>query len=156
MGETFRDWWHVWETIGGQGAYAGAAAVGALLGLGLGLTRAPDRAPAHGGTAVGLPARGLFRIAVLLPLPLIALASLAVTYGLRTGYGDVGWTYGRTWTSFLLPLLLTLCAYGTWGGYRLGLLLGRPVSPPPAPRCSSRWARSPSGARPPWCGRCTS
>ncbi|MDV5145638.1 DUF6056 family protein [Streptomyces sp. SBC-4] len=135
VGETFRDWWHVWETIGSQGAYAGAAAVGALLGLCLGLTRAPghapDRAPAPGGTTAGLPPRRLFRIAVLLPLPLIALASLAVTYGLRTGYGDVGWTYGRTWTSFLLPLLLTLCAYGTWGGYRLGLLLrsaGRPAA----------------------------
>ena len=116
VGETFRDWWRVWETIVGQGAYAGAAAVGALLGLGLGLTLAS-------GTTPRLPPRRLFLIAVFLPLPLIALASLAVTYGLRTGYGDVGWTYGRTWTSFLFPLLLALCAYGTWGGYRLGLLL---------------------------------
>ncbi|MFF8836774.1 hypothetical protein [Streptomyces sp. NPDC015130] len=113
--ETFRDWWRVWETIGGQSAYAGAAAVGVLLGLWISRTAK--------GPAAGLPPRRLFRIAVLLPLPLIALASLAVTYGLRTGYGDVGWTYGRTWTSFLLPLLLVLCAYGTWGGYRMGLLL---------------------------------
>ncbi|MEU7069374.1 DUF6056 family protein [Streptomyces narbonensis] len=123
--ETFRDWWRVWETIGGQWAYAGAAAVGVLLGLWLSRTKR-GHAP-----AVGLPPRRLFRIAVLLPLPLVALASLAVTYGLRTGYGDVGWTYGRTWTSFLLPLLLALCAYGTWGGYRLGLLLrtaGRPAA----------------------------
>ncbi|MFB7589820.1 hypothetical protein [Streptomyces sp. NPDC056169] len=152
VGETFRDWWRVWETIAGQGAYAGAAAVGALLGLALGLTLAPAGSTAHtpGSTAhtpgstpgqapstggrtstAGLPPRRLFRIAVLLPLPLIALASLAVTYGLRTGYGAVGWTYGRTWTSFLFPLLLALCAYGTWGGYRLGLLLrraGRPAA----------------------------
>lgn len=123
--ETFRDWWRVWETIGGQWAYAGAAAAGVLLGLWLSRT---TRKPAP---VAGLPPRRLFRIAVLLPLPLIALASLAVTYGLRTGYGDVGWTYGRTWTSFLLPLLLALCAYGTWGGYRLGLLLrtaGRPAA----------------------------
>lgn len=137
LGETFRDWWRVWETVGGQWAYAGAAAIGVLLGLGL--SRAtPAPAPAAGrgprgrrGLSSGLPPRRLFRIVVLLPLPLIALGSLAVTYGLRSGYGDVGWTYGRTWTSFLLPLLLTLCTYGTWGGYRLGLLLraaGRPAA----------------------------
>ncbi|MEU3476928.1 DUF6056 family protein [Streptomyces sp. NPDC033754] len=132
VGETFRDWWRVWETIAGQGAYAGAAAIGALLGLGLALTLTHANTHANTREPAGLlPPRRLFRIAVLLPLPLIALASLAVTYGLRTGYGDVGWTYGRTWTSFLLPLLLTLCAYGTWGGYRLGLLLrraGRPAA----------------------------
>ncbi|MGW6389806.1 DUF6056 family protein [Streptomyces sp. NPDC055103] len=134
VGETFHDWWRVVETIAGQGAYAGAAAIGALLGLGLGLTRASEGHalghPAGRASAASLrlppfrlPPRRLFLTAVLLPLPLTALAALAVTYGLRTGYGDTGWTYGRTWTSFLLPLLLTLCAYGTWGGYRLGLLL---------------------------------
>ncbi|WP_405853573.1 hypothetical protein OG361_13700 [Streptomyces sp. NBC_00090] len=137
LGETFRDWWHVWETIGGQWAYAGAAAIGVLLGLGLSrATPGPAATTGRGprgrrGLPSGLPPRRLFRIVVLLPLPLIALASLGVTYGLRSGYGDVGWTYGRTWTSFLLPLLLALCAYGTWGGYRLGLLLraaGRPAA----------------------------
>ncbi|MEU7116884.1 hypothetical protein [Streptomyces zaomyceticus] len=155
IGETFHDWWRLWQTIGGQWAYLGALAVGALLGLALAATgtRADGRTPtvtgtrADGPTATatsargdgptatvprrdssgsGLPSRALFRVAVLLPLPLIALAALAVVLGLRSGYGDVGWTYGRTWTSFLLPLLIVLCAYGAWGGHLLGRRLVAP------------------------------
>ncbi|MFD8645062.1 DUF6056 family protein [Streptomyces zaomyceticus] len=147
IGETFHDWWRLWQTIGGQWAYLGALAVGVLLGLALAATgaRADGRTPtatvtgADGdgdGPAVtvprrnpsgsGLPPRALFRVAVLLPLPLIALAALAVVLGLRSGYGDVGWTYGRTWTSFLLPLLIVLCAYGAWGGHLLGRRLAAP------------------------------
>lgn len=135
IGETFHDWWRLWQTIGGQWAYLGALAVGALLGLALaaagprqegggGRRVAPDRQ-----AAPGLPPRTLFRVVVLLPLPLIGLAGLAVVFGLRSGYGDVGWTYGRTWTSFLLPLLITLCAYGAWGGHLLGRRLSEPARP---------------------------
>ncbi|MFC9397358.1 hypothetical protein ACFTWS_29960 [Streptomyces sp. NPDC057027] len=122
VGETFHDWWRLWQTIGGQWAYLGAAAVGALLGLALAAGTREERPP-------GLPRRGLFLVAVLLPLPLIGLAGLAVVFGLRSGYGDVGWTYARTWTSFLLPLLLALCAYGAWGGYVVGRRLSGGARP---------------------------
>lgn len=84
-------------------------------------------------------------VAALLPLPLLALASLGVAYGLRSGYGITGWTYARTWTNFLVPMLLILCAYGTWVGHRLGRRLvapGPPSAPPVRSRCS-RWAGSP-------------
>ncbi|WP_017239298.1 hypothetical protein [Streptomyces sp. SS] len=181
LGETFHDWWRVWQTIGGQGAYAGALAVGALLGLALAAARprtderartgrtdrtdrmdSKDRADhtdhsertartartdhsdrtARAARAVGrdrpggLPPRRLFLVVVLLPLPLVLLASLAVVHGLRSGYGDTGWTYGRTWTNFLFPLLLALCAYGAWGGYLLGRRLLAPV-PRPAGRAAA-------------------
>ncbi|MFD3567542.1 hypothetical protein [Streptomyces sp. NPDC058667] len=173
IGETFHDWWRLWQTIGGQWAYLGAVAVGALLGLalaaagprqdggGAGRDMSPggdrgtsppagrDPSPPAGHdltpladrdihrsdtrdarrSARGLPPRALFRVVVLLPLPLIALASLAVVFGLRSGYGVVGWTYGRTWTSFLLPLLLVLCAYGAWGGHLVGRRLLVPWRP---------------------------
>ncbi|MFH9722114.1 proline-rich domain-containing protein [Streptomyces sp. NPDC017254] len=204
IGETFHDWWRLWQTVGGQWAYLGAVAVGVLLGLALAATgprreglapngtgprqddgrtpvdggtprnegrtpvdggtpRNEGRTPVDGGTprndgpppgndggtppdgdaprpprdradrrassGPALPPRTLFRVVVLLPLPLIALASLAVVLGLRSGYGDVGWTYGRTWTSFLLPLLLVLCAYGAWGGHLLGRRLLTPGRP---------------------------
>ncbi|MFF5784339.1 DUF6056 family protein [Streptomyces sp. NPDC012693] len=138
IGETFHDWWRLWQTVGGQWAYLGALAVGALLGLALaaGPRRGdgvPDTHRGQGGdadrAASGLPPRALFRVVVLLPLPLIALASLAVVFGLRGGYGAVGWTYGRTWTSFLLPLLLVLCAYGAWGGHALGRRVLMPTRP---------------------------
>ncbi|MFE0647892.1 DUF6056 family protein [Streptomyces sp. NPDC059534] len=122
VGETFHDWWRVWQTAGGQWAYAGALAVGGLVGLGLALARGR----AHDRGRPGPLPRPRRRprvagVAAFLPLPLVALASLAVVYGLRSGYGVTGWTYARTWVSFLVPLLLTLCAYGTW----LGLAIGR-------------------------------
>ncbi|MEU0404074.1 hypothetical protein ABZ318_28350 [Streptomyces sp. NPDC006197] len=126
VGETFHDWWRLWQTIGGQWAYLGALAVGALLGLALAARQE------SGGARRDAPAllpRVLFRVAVLLPLPLIGLASLGVVFGLRSGYGDTGWTYGRTWTSFLLPLLIVLCAYGVWGGLLLGRRLSAPLRP---------------------------
>ncbi|KQX52958.1 MULTISPECIES: hypothetical protein [unclassified Streptomyces] len=129
IGETFHDWWRLWQTVGSQWAYLGAVAVGVLLGLAL-AAGTPRPATTARRASAGLPPRRLFLVAVLLPLPLIALASLAVVLGLRSGYGDVGWTYGRTWTSFLLPLLLALCAYGAWGGHVLGRRLraaGRPA-----------------------------
>ncbi|MFB6838890.1 hypothetical protein [Streptomyces sp. NPDC056361] len=136
IGETFHDWWRVWQTIGGQGAYAGAVAVGVLLGLALVAVR-PERDRTGGrDRPAGLPPRRLLRVVVLLPVPLVALASLAVVHGLRSGYGDTGWTYGRTWTSFLFPLLLALCAYGTWGGHLLGRRLLTPV-PRPAARAAA-------------------
>ncbi|MFJ4337588.1 hypothetical protein [Streptomyces sp. NPDC088915] len=113
-GETLRDWARMWETIGGQWAYAGALAAGVLLGLVLAF--APPPRPA---TGVRLPKRAVLVLAVL-PVPLIALGSLVAAYGLRGGYGESGWTYARTWTSFLVPFLIALCGYGTWLGHRAG------------------------------------
>ncbi|MCX4980871.1 hypothetical protein [Streptomyces sp. NBC_00572] len=119
LGETVRDWSRIWETIGGQWAYAGALAAGVLLGLAVALSerRRPDGEDTRTDRGPG----GTFRVAVvLLPLPLIALGSLVAAYGLRSGYGAGGWTYARTWTSFLVPFLLALCGYGAWLGHRLG------------------------------------
>lgn len=73
---------------------------------GLGMARLPEteRSPAS-------------RVLLAVPLVLALLASLAVDAELRIGYGPNGWTYERTWTNFLYPVLLTLCFYG--------VLLGR-------------------------------
>ncbi|MER5306446.1 DUF6056 family protein [Streptomyces sp. NPDC002773] len=126
LGETFRDWWRIWQTIIDQWAYLGVVAVGVLLGLGIAFAGPSGARDAFAGA--GRPRRVPW-IAALLPVPLIAVASLGVTYGLRSGYGPAGWTYGRTWTNFLVPLLLLLCAYGTWAGHRLGRLLRAPGRP---------------------------
>ncbi|MFE0702706.1 hypothetical protein [Streptomyces sp. NPDC058872] len=127
LGETFQDWSRIWETIGGQWAYAGALAVGVLLGLALApRTGRPVERP-NG------PARGTLLIAAALPVPLIALGSLVSAYGLRAGYGADGWTYARTWTSFLLAFLLALCGYGAWLGYRLRLRTAPHAAPAGAP-----------------------
>ncbi|MFE3289028.1 hypothetical protein ACFXJJ_38805, partial [Streptomyces sp. NPDC059233] len=50
--------------------------------------------------------------ALLLPVPVVVLGSFAVVLGLRSGYGPSGWTYARTWTNYLVPMELALCAYG--------------------------------------------
>ncbi|MGW7294615.1 hypothetical protein ACWGIB_19775 [Streptomyces xiamenensis] len=54
---------------------------------------------------------------------LAGLAALAVVAALRLGYGEGGWTYYRTWNSFLLPLLLALCCYGMLAGQALATRL---------------------------------
>ncbi|MFI8360941.1 DUF6056 family protein [Streptomyces sp. NPDC085612] len=117
---TFEDWLRMWDTVTGQWAYLGAAAVGVLLGLGQALRRgrgahAPVR-PRRGRT---VPRPALVAL-LLLPLPVLLLGSFAVVVGLRSGYGPDGWTYARTWTSHLALMELALCGYGvllgTWGG----------------------------------------
>ncbi|MEU2229704.1 DUF6056 family protein [Streptomyces vietnamensis] len=135
IGATFQDWSRVWETIGGQWAYTGALAAGVLLGLTVALKspgparrRAPEAAPesAAGATSATAPrpARGTVLAIAVLPVPLIALGSLVAVYGLHSGYGAGGWTYARTWTSFLVPFLIALCGYGVWIGHRIGRRLG--------------------------------
>ncbi|MFJ6099410.1 hypothetical protein ACIQHY_00130 [Streptomyces sp. NPDC092359] len=164
---TLGDWYRIWETVGGQWAYAGALAAGVLLGLAVAFAApgpspdrriaSPDRRIASPGpkdahpdregasphrksepdapspdapspydpSPDAPPSRGTFLVAVALPVPLIALGSLVAAYGLRGGYGPGGWTYARTWTSFLVPFLLALCGYGAWLGHRIGRRLGR-------------------------------
>ncbi|MFE3071725.1 hypothetical protein [Streptomyces sp. NPDC059247] len=165
---TLGDWYRIWETVGGQWAYAGALAAGVLLGLAVAFATpgpfpgrkgasparegapparkdgprapspgtpspdapAPDDSPLYSPPPYspspgGPPSRGTFLVAVALPVPLIAVGSLVAAYGLRGGYGPGGWTYARTWTSFLVPFLLALCGYGTWLGHRIGRRLGR-------------------------------
>ncbi|MGW6950121.1 DUF6056 family protein [Streptomyces xanthophaeus] len=141
MGElrgTVGDWLQMWGSVTGQWAYLGAAAAGVLLGLASRLRRP---ASAHGkrereqgrgqGAEPGweqgweqgrrrvVPRRMLISV-LLLPVPVVVLGSFAVVVGLRSGYGPSGWTYARTWTSFLVPMELALCGYGAllgaWGG----------------------------------------
>ncbi|MEV6952536.1 DUF6056 family protein [Streptomyces sp. NPDC051183] len=113
---TVRDWLHMWDTVTGQWAYLGAAAVGILLGL---LGRPELR-------RIAVPRRMLVAL-VLLPVPVVVLGSLAVVVGLRGGYGPSGWTYARTWTSYLVPMELALCLYGALlGGRARRSLAARP------------------------------
>ncbi|MGW0748765.1 hypothetical protein [Streptomyces sp. NPDC002587] len=117
LGGTFEDWLRVWDSVTGQWAYLGAAAVGILLGLASGL-RGPAR-PGKGEPRRTVPRKVLIAL-LLLPVPVVVLGSFAVVVGLRSGYGPSGWTYARTWTSFLVPMELALCGYGAllgaWGG----------------------------------------
>ncbi|MET9640532.1 DUF6056 family protein [Streptomyces virginiae] len=134
---TFEDWLRMWDTVTGQWAYLAAAAAGLLLGLAATL-RTPHPPPPPGartGTGArtgavagaGAGAGRMTRAALLLlPLPVVILGSFAVAAGLRSGYGPTGWTYARTWTSFLLPMELALCGYG--------VLLGAWAGPRPAVR----------------------
>ncbi|MCX5308670.1 DUF6056 family protein [Streptomyces sp. NBC_00160] len=122
---TYQDWLHMWDTVTGQWAYLGAAAVGVLLGLGAGLA-APVPAPGKrepGRAAV--PRRTLVAL-LLLPVPVVVLGSFAVVLGLRSGYGPTGWTYARTWTNYLVPMELALCAYGVLLGVWARRFLARP------------------------------
>ncbi|APU38547.1 DUF6056 family protein [Streptomyces sp. TN58] len=121
---TFEDWLRIWDTVTGQWAYLAAAAAGLLLGLAATLRTprpAPRRVPASGARPGA--GRATRTALLLLPLPVVILGSFAVAAGLRSGYGPTGWTYARTWTSFLLPMELALCGYGAllgaWAGPRL-------------------------------------
>lgn len=117
----FEDWLHMWDSVTAQWAYLGAAAAGVLLGLATGLRR-PRRTVR----------RGLLAGALLLPVPVVVLGSFAVVLGLRSGYGPTGWTYARTWTSYLVPMELALCGYGALLGARGGRLradTGRGAAP---------------------------
>ncbi|MFJ3922210.1 hypothetical protein [Streptomyces sp. NPDC090022] len=131
---TFEGWLHMWDTVTGQWAYLGAAAVGVLLGLSLGM--GVGVGPGVGGTTARGPGAGpgqdtgppgprrsvprpLLITVLLLPVPVVLLGSFAVVLGLRSGYGPNGWTYARTWTSYLVLMELALCGYGVllgaWG-----------------------------------------
>ncbi|MFE1412730.1 DUF6056 family protein [Streptomyces sp. NPDC058746] len=107
---TFSDWLHMWETVTGQWAYLGAVAVGVLLGLAAGL-RIPATQLGRRSRSRPVP-RTTLVAALLLPVPVVVLGSFAVVLGLRSGYGPSGWTYARTWTNYLVPMELALCAYG--------------------------------------------
>ncbi|ARE73088.1 MULTISPECIES: hypothetical protein [unclassified Streptomyces] len=105
---TYEDWLRMWDSVTGQGAYLGAAAVGILLGLAAGIGAA---APGKREAGRAAP-RGMLVALLLLPVPVVVLGSFAVVLGLRSGYGPTGWTYARTWTNYLVPMELALCAYG--------------------------------------------
>ncbi|MET9470187.1 DUF6056 family protein [Streptomyces sp. NPDC006544] len=116
MKDVLGDWLRMWDSVTGQWAYLGAAAVGVLLGLASALRRRAHRDPQPRRT---LPRKVLIAL-LLLPVPVVVLGSLAVVVGLRSGYGPSGWTYARTWTSYLVPMELALCGYGAMLGARGG------------------------------------
>ncbi|MFE9928698.1 hypothetical protein [Streptomyces sp. NPDC005533] len=112
----FADWLRVWDVVTGQWAYLGAAAVGVLLGLaccvrGQAAGKREPRRP--------VPRRALTAV-LLLPVPVVVLGSFAVVVGLHSGYGPNGWTFGRAWTNFIVPMELALCGYGALLGARGG------------------------------------
>ncbi|MFE2287439.1 hypothetical protein ACFXDJ_25120 [Streptomyces sp. NPDC059443] len=126
---TAHDWLRMWESVTGQWAYLGAAAVGILIGLAVGLRasgsgRRALRASAadEGGLPREIPRPTLIALWAL-PVLVVVLGSFAVVVGLRSGYGPTGWTYARTWTNYLVPMELGLCAYGAlfgrWAGRSL-------------------------------------
>ncbi|MFD9408135.1 DUF6056 family protein [Streptomyces sp. NPDC059989] len=104
---TAGDWLRMWDSVAGQWAYLGAAAVGVLLGLCLAAPAGREPRP-----AVPAVPRKMALTLLLLPVPVVALGSFAVVVGLRSGYGPSGWTYARTWTSYLVLMELALCGYG--------------------------------------------
>ncbi|NXY98416.1 hypothetical protein HYE82_29385 [Streptomyces sp. BR123] len=124
---TFEDWLRMWDAVTGQWAYLGAAAVGVLLGIGL---RIRPRGQDRGSPPV--MRRKLPLPVLLLPVPVVLLGSFAVVAGLRSGYGPTGWTYARTWTSYLLAMELALCGYGA--------LLGAWAARRPTARAATRTA----------------
>ncbi|MFE6846786.1 hypothetical protein [Streptomyces sp. NPDC057686] len=119
----FEDWLHMWDSVTGQWAYLGAAAVGVLLGWAAGL-RAPAHGPRTWGRRRSAPRNVLIAV-LLLPVPVVVLGSFAVVLGLRSGYGPSGWTYARAWTNYLVPMELALCAYGALLGEWAGRFLAR-------------------------------
>ncbi|MCX5009722.1 hypothetical protein OG765_01785 [Streptomyces sp. NBC_00555] len=121
-----RDWVHIWDTILSQWAYLGAAAAGVLLGLALTLTSSQPQPPVTRRRGLPQPAA---RLLLILPIPVLILSSLAVAHGLRLGYGGNGWTYARTWTSFLIPYLATLTLYGALLGHWVGQRAHTPDKP---------------------------
>lgn len=116
---TTHDWLSMWESVTGQWAYLGAAAVGILIGLTVaarstGSDRSQDRPAVPRPTLIAL---------WVLPVFVVVLGSFAVAAGLRSGYGPTGWTYARTWTNFLVPMELALCLYGALLGRWVGRTL---------------------------------
>ncbi|MFE0582553.1 DUF6056 family protein [Streptomyces sp. NPDC058874] len=128
---TYEDWLRMWDTVTSQWAYLAAAAAGLLLGLAAATLRTPRPRPSPPSSSPPSspplipppPGRATRAALLLLPLPVVILGSFAVAVGLRSGYGPTGWTYARTWTSYLLPMELALCGYGVllgaWAGPRL-------------------------------------
>ncbi|MFE5681135.1 DUF6056 family protein [Streptomyces erythrochromogenes] len=143
---TYEDWLHMWDTVTGQWAYLAAPAAGLLLGLAATL-RTPRPSPSTSPSpssptptpASAPPSRWTRAALLLLPLPVVVLGSFAVAAGLRSGYGPTGWTYARTWTSYLLPMELALCGYGAllgaWAGPRLAAR--RPAGPGTLAACAT-------------------
>ncbi|MFK0202581.1 DUF6056 family protein [Streptomyces lavendulae] len=102
------DWLQIWHTIFSQWGYLAAFAAGVFVGV---LSHSdPSRLQVR--REIRVPRSVL----LLLPALLVALSSLAVAFGLRTGYGSTGWTYARAWTNFVIPWLLALCLYGALTG----------------------------------------
>jgi hypothetical protein len=111
LADLLRQWGSTWDAVAHRPAYLGVLALGVLLGI---ASRSAD-------TVVephrpGARRWGLAGLAVLV----VAVASLAVIAGLRQGYGPNGWSYARTWTNFLYPVLLVLLLLGFLVGEELG------------------------------------
>lgn len=109
---TVRDWLFMWDSVGGRWAYLGAVTAGVLLGLAIRHRGRGKRSGREAGAGRRTVPRTTLAALLLLPVAVVVLGSLAVVVGLRSGYGPSGWTYARTWTSYLVPMELALCGYG--------------------------------------------
>ncbi|MER6393729.1 DUF6056 family protein [Streptomyces sp. NPDC059382] len=115
--KSFEDWGNIWDAIGGQWAYLGAVAAGLLIGLAVAYL-----SPTGAERVTAIPGR-LKVLLIVLPVPVLMLASFVVAMALNNGYGPTGWTYARTWNSFMVPFLMTLCLYGILAGRAIGVRL---------------------------------
>jgi hypothetical protein len=100
---SYHDWLAVLDVLASEWTYLAAVAIG--LAAGLLVTPGEQRKP-----------RGVLIAALLLPIPVFLISSFVTILGVRQGYGPSGWTYFRTWFSFVAPLVFLLVAYGVVAG----------------------------------------
>ncbi|BCJ43230.1 hypothetical protein GCM10010168_00280 [Actinoplanes ianthinogenes] len=111
---SYHDWSRVLDILSSEWTYLAAVAIGVAAGL---LVTPRDRDETTDETVTGRrPARGVLVAAFLLPIPLLLLGSFVIILGVRQGYGPTGWTYYRTWFSFVAPMVFALLAYGVLAG----------------------------------------
>ncbi|GIE58062.1 hypothetical protein Aoc01nite_34640 [Actinoplanes octamycinicus] len=118
---SYHDWLRVLDILSSEWTYLAAIAIGVAAGL---LVAPRDRAEtedraAEGESEARRPARWALIAAFLLPIPLLLLGSFVIILGVRQGYGPTGWSYYRTWFSFVAPMVFTLAAYGVLAGRAL-------------------------------------
>jgi hypothetical protein len=117
---SYHDWLKVVHILAAQWTYLAAVAIGLAVGL-----LVSGRASDEGDDDAERPRPLLFLkvVAFLMPIPVVLVASFVIILGVRQGYGPTGWTYYRTWFSFVAPMVFTLCAYGVVAGRALRRVL---------------------------------
>jgi hypothetical protein len=125
----YQDWLKVLDVLAAQWTYLAVVAIGLAAGLVVRLRSADqsgDEEDAGLDETVHIrPGRSRVSAAavLILPIPVLLLGSYVIILGVRQGYGPSGWTYHRTWFSFVAPMVFTLCLYGVAAGRALQRVL---------------------------------